>query len=282
VEELLTTGVDSLQRNDLYDPQWLKIPSAQSRNTFYDEEVRYNDTQLPKLIMLLKEFELWDDTVVVFMADHGEHLGEHNLWGHWAPGYMQVIHVPLILVCPKLLPMNLTVEQPVELVDVMPTILELAGVRDQTLLLAGESLLPFLQNEDAGSTPERISFSEEVRFRTKDDGVGCGSVLWRDLHVLTSDAINDALFARTSGFLKRLSKTGIPTRVFSIQDNRGEQIIASAYGLDVWLQLDMARFFLEFKQRNLRIWDAVTKSADRKPELDPKVIDVLRTLGYVQ
>jgi hypothetical protein len=282
VDDLLSADVDTLEKNPLYDPAWLRIPSIQSRNAFYDEEVRYNDSQFPDLIKLLKDHGMWENTVMVMMADHGEYLGEHDLWGHWAPGYRQVIHVPLVFLSSKQLFPNRRVERSVQLLDLMPTLLELAGIPRDGLLIAGNSLVPQLKGEEVSSTGERLAVSEEVRFRKRDDGVACGSVFWKDHHILTSDAIDDPLYGKNPGLFHRIAGTEVPTRVFSQTRNFDEDAVDIAYGLDLWLQHRMARFFRQFKQKNMVIWNDVTKATAVEAEIDPETVDQLRTLGYIR
>jgi arylsulfatase A-like enzyme len=69
-----------------------------------------------------------DDTVVIVTSDHGEHLGEHQLFFHGCSLYRQVIEVPLIVVGPKGVPMGRSVDEPVSLRDLPATVLDLLGL----------------------------------------------------------------------------------------------------------------------------------------------------------
>jgi arylsulfatase len=93
--------------------------SAARRRRLYDGEIRYNDDRFQLLVDKLDELDLRRDTLVVFLSDHGEHLGEHKLWKHKPPGYIQVLRVPLLMAYPPRLPRGLTVAEPVQLLDVM-------------------------------------------------------------------------------------------------------------------------------------------------------------------
>lgn len=83
------------------DPEWVETPTLEGRRLLYDGEIRYNDFYFERFLEKLRDYKLLNDTLIVFIADHGEHLGEHNLWQHHPPGYVQVLHVPLLMVHPK-------------------------------------------------------------------------------------------------------------------------------------------------------------------------------------
>lgn len=70
--------------------------------------------------------ELPDDATVAFVADHGEALGEHGVWGHALTLYQEVVAVPLLLRGPGFEAGE--VERPVQLLDLAPTLLEAVGV----------------------------------------------------------------------------------------------------------------------------------------------------------
>jgi arylsulfatase A-like enzyme len=67
----------------------------------YLGEVRYLDRRLGELLELLNSLNRLDDTVVVIVADHGEHLGEHGLVGHVGSVHEELLHVPLLVLGPK-------------------------------------------------------------------------------------------------------------------------------------------------------------------------------------
>ena len=85
-----------------------------------------------------------ENTVFLYTSDHGEALGEHGQWGK-STLFEDAAHIPLVM-CGPGLPVRTTVETPVAHVDLVPTILELAGgeVPEQ---LRGHSLLPLMQGE---------------------------------------------------------------------------------------------------------------------------------------
>jgi len=119
------------------------------------------DTHIGRIIDFLKESGQYDDTLIVFFADHGESLGEHHLWGKQNP-YEGAYHIPLIIRDPKHPAQHGSmVEAFTESVDVTPTVLDLVGRRVPTGM-DGVSLKPFLE----GKLPEnwRDSVHLELEF----------------------------------------------------------------------------------------------------------------------
>lgn len=91
----------------------------------YDGEIRYLDTELGKLFSHLKSKNLWDDTILVVLADHGEQFDEHGHTGHGFKLFNEEIHVPLFV---KFGGSAREIPYTVSSVDVFPTILELSGL----------------------------------------------------------------------------------------------------------------------------------------------------------
>ena len=96
------------------------------------------DSEFGKILSLLKQKKLYDDSMIIFLADHGEALGEHGIMGHGSTVYDETTRVPLIIKYPKSLNLKGRVHQLVELADILPTIAALFG---QQLKLDGRNLL---------------------------------------------------------------------------------------------------------------------------------------------
>lgn len=90
--------------------------------------VEHLDYQLGRLIDFLEETGQRENTIIMFMSDHGENLGDHGLYWKGGLFYECNVHVPLIFSCPGLIKEGLRVPALVELADVAPTILELIGL----------------------------------------------------------------------------------------------------------------------------------------------------------
>jgi len=94
----------------------------------YDEELAYADFHIDRLLKAFEEKGLLDNTLVIFSADHGESMMEHEEWfTHGYHVYEEIAHVPLLIRYPGQ-KKGKRVHTRVSLVDVMPTILDAAGI----------------------------------------------------------------------------------------------------------------------------------------------------------
>lgn len=100
----------------------------------YDGALCYVDMRLQEIGAVLAGSGRWDRTLVVVLGDHGEHLGEHGMIGHQFGLYDSALHVPLVLRCPEKVPRGFVLDDIVQPIDVMPTVLAIAGVSSPELL----------------------------------------------------------------------------------------------------------------------------------------------------
>jgi arylsulfatase A-like enzyme len=139
----------------------------------YDEEVRFTDSGIGRLLDRLRELGLADETLVVFTADHGEEFLDHGTLGHTSGLYEELVRVPLIIRDPVRESGPGVVSNPVSLVSLTPTILDLIGVDPGPLSLSGPSLASLLAGSDAGPGP---SVFTEVDFVPVREGRSVGTV----------------------------------------------------------------------------------------------------------
>ena len=114
----------------LFDPHAPYEPpeaDAKLAATPYDGEIASADRQIGRLVKALEPNGVLDDTILVFTSDHGENLGEHQEATHAMFIYEATQRVPLIFRYPRKLPAGRVFDGPARSVDIMPTILSLAG-----------------------------------------------------------------------------------------------------------------------------------------------------------
>ncbi len=122
------------------DPRSLKHLIAR-----YDASLNQADDEVGAFLRRLKAMGLDKNTIVVITGDHGEMLGDHGLLGHTEGLYQGVLHVPLIVHDPtRPATAGRKYPQLVERLDLMPTLLDMAGLDFSNLGLQGRSLLPLL------------------------------------------------------------------------------------------------------------------------------------------
>jgi arylsulfatase A-like enzyme len=116
----------------------------------YAAAITHEDEQVGRILATLKRRGVLDNTIVVIAGDHGEQLGEHNLYNHPNSLYMQTVHVPLIVDDPR--PghaLAAQVNQVVSLRDVGATLLNVAGVDPAREGIGGRSLSRFWTMSDS-------------------------------------------------------------------------------------------------------------------------------------
>jgi arylsulfatase A-like enzyme len=127
----------------------------------YDAEILYADTEIGRLLDGLGGSGRLDGTVIAMTSDHGESLGEHHYYfDHGRFAFQTCLRVPLILSYPGVIEPRVDPD-PVQLIDLAPTLLELAGVAlDDGAWMQGESLVDRLLGDPDGTAEPRLAFSE--------------------------------------------------------------------------------------------------------------------------
>ena len=122
----------------------------------YDGEIAYVDAAVGKLLSWLRLRGLYDGAMIAVMADHGEALGEHGEITHGIFLYDETIHVPLLFKMPQERSAGTRVDTRAGLVDVLPTMLQAAGIAVPKEV-QGESLLSMLK---ATTSRDRPAYAE--------------------------------------------------------------------------------------------------------------------------
>lgn len=129
----------------------------------YDGEIAFVDEAVGKIIDALQKKGVLEKTLVVIMGDHGEGFGEHHEFGHGIFCYNETLKVPLIFFNPVLFPKaSKVILDPVNLVDVYPTLVELFGFRTQPSV-QGKSLVPLLGGQEEQAS--RLFYFESLHGR---------------------------------------------------------------------------------------------------------------------
>jgi iduronate 2-sulfatase len=139
----------------------------------YYAAISFVDAQIGRVLDAVDRLGLRENTIIVFWSDHGYHLGEHGLWFKQSC-FEEAARVPMIIAAPGLKTAGKTSPRLTELVDLYPTLADLAGVKPPTGL-EGVSLRPLLMNPNAKW--ERAAYTQVQR--GKDPGHSVRTERWR-------------------------------------------------------------------------------------------------------
>ncbi len=220
-------------------------------NNGYDGEVRYVDRHVGQLIARLKQRGLWEDSTVILLSDHGESLGDHDMGGH---GYIhrEQLHVPLMMKIPGQEPRRVTF--PMSLVDVMPTAIGLLGEQKSwSEFLAQASGRDVLA---PGFSPLAV-FSQRSDRRRKD--------------------IEGSAYALATADWKYVHEPRRAHRLFDWKRDPFElnNVLSSHKGIATDLEARLLRLIRAHEESAEKI------GAPEPRELDPEMVEKLRSLGYV-
>lgn len=146
-EQPVSEGFEPFHQSQSLPPRQLENLLAQ-----YDGEIAYVDHALGKFFQLLRELGLYEQTLILVTADHGEEFYEHRGWGHGKSLFNEALRVPLILRYPPVFPRGEVVTQTVRHVDLMPTILDLCDISVSSFM-EGQSLVSLIHDPEAISPP---------------------------------------------------------------------------------------------------------------------------------
>lgn len=238
--------------------------AAADIDVLYDACVRQADENLRRVVETLRRSGRWDRTLLVVLSDHGEELGERGGFQHDQSLYEELVHVPLVVRFPGGEHGGRRVEEPVTLLDVLPTILAVAGRPDLARPARGRSLVPVAAGGGGGPTDLQVvsvRVNEQKHFRP-----------WHD-------ARGDRNVAVRRGPLKGV--WNVDLRTFELYDTHRDP------GETVELSGEYAALSRSMLRHAMPWWEAcLSGSTDLVPapdvELPDDALEELRALGYVQ
>jgi arylsulfatase A-like enzyme len=233
-------------------PTVLRPDDIRALLALYDGEIADVDAWVGGIWDEIEADGLADRTLLVLTADHGDEFGEHGDYGHGHTVYQELSWVPLIVVGPQAATPGRMVETPVPLLDIMPTLLDVAQAPAPDLM-RGQSLLPVLQG---GEPPERAIYSESPASRSAydDKSVRLGDYkLVYDVRLDRAELYN----LRTDPGEKLDLSATEPERTAAM---RGELRAWTAAALETWASLPQA--------------------GRQAGEMDAAMEEALRQIGY--
>ncbi|MFT4683419.1 MAG: iduronate 2-sulfatase [Urechidicola sp.] len=158
-----------------------KLPEVKQRELIhgYMACISYIDAQLGKLFDELEKREILEDTVIVLWGDHGFHLGDHTEWCKHS-NFEQATRIPFMFAGPGVKE-NQKSHHPVNLVDLFPTVFELANVK-QSVQTDGKSLVPLLDNDKSTNIDMDYAYHQYRRQKRMGYGIRTDRYRYTEWH----------------------------------------------------------------------------------------------------
>jgi arylsulfatase A-like enzyme len=277
----IQAAAEPVGRDRDFDPPWVEPPSAESRRRYYEAEIAHNDAVVSRFFAMLEELGLAENTLVVMTSEHGEYLGERGvfggrLWSHNPPGYLIGTRVPFMLTYPARFPQPKRIAERVQLLDLMPTVLDLAGIDRSGLMLQGESLVDLIDGLRLEHWRDRVIVSEEPSGLSKSNPCACGSVYWDDWHVLSS-----IWLVKPVRNLAPQLVSYAATATFSLDPQRPADRLDWATLPDLAVRWRQRTLLTDLRETNMAAWRQITSGTGGEMAIDPDTLERLKGLGYV-
>lgn len=271
-EALLDLALWRRHRGDIFFGK-VRYPSADvsQMRDLYDGALAYTDDNVARLLRALAEQGLEENTLVVVAGDHGEAFGEHDLFfTHDFTLYDEVVRVPLIARMPGRIAPGTDIPQQVRLMDIAPTLLDLAGLNIPDNM-EGESLVPLLEGKTlpflpafAESAPFRHQFPQQPRVHFKGN-----KGKWR---MVRTERWKLIMIPHPDGDIFELyDLQSDPGETKNLYNDLPGEVGKLWPTLEAWLQQDT--------QRDV---DRSAEEAQSLDELDPATRQQLEILGYIE
>ncbi len=240
----------------LYDPHDPYTPPEPYRSRHlsspYDGEIEFTDANVGTLIDWLRRNQLYEDTLIVVIGDHGESLGEHGESKHGFFAYNATLHVPLIIRFPRGIHAGRVVREYISTVDLFPTLLQILDVgRSEAAQAQGRGVLSLVLGKNAGYHPEIYA---ECYYPRLQFG-------WSEIRALITEQYKYILLPQPELYDCRQD--------FSETRNLAAENSGLANQLHDSLKNVVRRF------------STSTASQASKTNLDPETREKLRSLGYI-
>ncbi|MGB0660185.1 MAG: sulfatase-like hydrolase/transferase [Mangrovicoccus sp.] len=248
----------------------------------YLAAISYADAQLGRLLDAMDAANAWDDTTFVLWSDHGYHLGDKEHWGkftHWE----QATNAPLIIVDPDHGSAGSTVTAPVSLLDIMPTLLDLAETGVTTGPIDGQSLLELVQDPTTNWASPAVSvFDGSISLRTATHRYILGLTGDEQLYDMVNDPEQFTNLASDPGQAALLSQlrdmaAHEATLLGAITDFNATELSGSAAGEHLFVTPNIERAYGSVGDDVYAVFDPNQISAIR--ELAGNGTDVIRFYG---
>jgi len=234
----------------------------------YDSEIFFADSQLKRLYEHLEESGLNKNSLWIVTSDHGEGLGNHRWRGHGKHIYNEQVNIPLIFHFPSSPIQSQSINQVVEQVDILPTILDLVGAdpKSQNKKIEGISLAPLILNKQKELPNKPHAFSQRKDFNQENPPAEI-------IHEKTNYEIGEK-YALQDGGHKYIHRTQGEDEFYNLGKDPYE--VNNLIGSNTEEENNLRSAILTKIKRLKEDAGTITEIKDKK------ALEQLKSLGYVQ
>jgi arylsulfatase A-like enzyme len=247
--------------------EWLGEADKLQMRAQYMAEVSFVDAYFGEIMKHLERSGRRDRTLVVFLSDHGEQFFEHGLWGHGRSLHEEELHVPLIFSLPGVVPAASRTALPVQLLDIVPTVLDLVGVEGPQPQHGRSLLREILSDSGSKERGDPIFARSNTVFHHRNT-VFQSSEWWHSVQLPDWKLIRQTR-----------SSSGTRVDTYALYDLARDPDEL----LDRWPHERVIGFALkQLLESKLQQDERVSFEAGTSREMDPDVLENLRGLGYLE
>lgn len=234
----------------------------------YDREIRYTDDRVRELVASLEALGALENTLLVLTSDHGEAFLEHGFVAHGANVHHEVLNVPLIVVGPGV-PAGRRVRAPVPMIDLMPTLLELVGVEPGGREMGRSQAAVVLGGPEPENAGLRAIYGEAWATR---------AVRARGHEEIPQPTLSLELAGRK--LVRARTAGGFRYELYDVQRDPAEEM--DLYDDEPETVEELRQMLLRYEERTAALHAALGEARpEEAPDLDPRLEEKLRALGYI-
>lgn len=244
----------------------------------YDGLINLADEKFQTFVRLLQDSGVYDNTLLIVTADHGEAFGEHGRLEHGHAPYQELIRVPLLIRFPRQVSSGQVLSDNVQLIDLAPTVLESIGLPIPEDF-QGRSLVPLL-------TGQREGWQNAAVYAEGEDGAKLVALVegrWKLIASVPRErgnqrkGVREWLHTVISLFRDRV---GASEELYDLEnDPREAYNLSASYPLRVRVYKERVQQWVEKQQA---IANRYATPSSQRIDVDPRILKALRGLKYLQ
>ncbi|MGM0465276.1 MAG: sulfatase-like hydrolase/transferase [Acidobacteriota bacterium] len=234
----------------------------------YDAEILSFDHSFGEFIDFLKNHNLYQNSMIILLSDHGEEFFEHKRWAHGSDLYNEQIRVPLLIKFPAQKFRGKKIKENVSLLDVIPTIMDFYGIK-YSKNIRGQSLLPLIQTN---KSLQRPILSSIYKFKPFELLPGKIAVIQDKYKMIFNKRHTSETYKYFEYPPPNIEST---VELYDLEKDPGERNNLFSKNIKIKDEL------LDYLKKMMNEMDQAKRRTDRKEKISQEMLEKLRTLGYI-